>query len=277
MNMDAAITPTRLAAAARGISAAARSSTCAAQPAFDATRDVIPGAMRRAPEAVAAWASELEPWRPVVVYCVHGHEVGAERCARRCASAASTRAISKAVSRRWRAAGGATTPYRAADALGHARAAEDRPHRVPVARAALHRSGGRVLLRADRRGARVRRRATAPRRTTSPDVDVRARRRRMQLRRVHPPARARRPGARRARDDRARRGHRDARPRAAGARAARGVARACRRMFADDHAMLRGACSSTTRSTRGAARRGETHGWNPRDRCAPWRRERQRR
>ncbi|HVF63331.1 MAG TPA: chromate resistance protein ChrB domain-containing protein [Casimicrobiaceae bacterium] len=35
----------------------------------------IPMALRREPETVASWAAELEPWRPVVVYCVHGHEV----------------------------------------------------------------------------------------------------------------------------------------------------------------------------------------------------------
>jgi len=36
----------------------------------------IPMSIRREPEAVDAWAAHLEPWRPVVVYCVHGHEVG---------------------------------------------------------------------------------------------------------------------------------------------------------------------------------------------------------
>ena len=45
------------------------------QPAFDADRHVIPGAIRRAPETIAEWATSLEPWRPVTVYCVHGHEV----------------------------------------------------------------------------------------------------------------------------------------------------------------------------------------------------------
>jgi len=35
----------------------------------------LPMALRREPEALEQWAVELEPWRPVVVYCVHGHEV----------------------------------------------------------------------------------------------------------------------------------------------------------------------------------------------------------
>lgn len=46
------------------------------QPAFEADPQVIPGAVRRLPEAVGDWAGTLEPWRPVVVYCVHGLEVG---------------------------------------------------------------------------------------------------------------------------------------------------------------------------------------------------------
>ena len=167
---------------------------------------------------------------------------------------------------RWRADGGATTPFARADALGHARAAEDRPHRVPVARPALHRSVGGVLLRADRGSARVRRgaRRDAVRHSRR---RVHARRRRVQLRRVHPPPRARRSGARRARDDRARRRHRRARARAAGAGPARGVARAVgdvRRRPRDaalGHARLRRALRVVPR------RAGETHGWYP-ERCA---------
>src|SRR5215470_16510664 len=36
----------------------------------------LPQAIKRDPAAVDTWVDELEPWRPVVVYCVHGHEVG---------------------------------------------------------------------------------------------------------------------------------------------------------------------------------------------------------
>jgi rhodanese-related sulfurtransferase len=46
------------------------------QAAFDEDPRTIPGAIRRLPEAIDDWASALEPWRTVVVYCVHGHEVG---------------------------------------------------------------------------------------------------------------------------------------------------------------------------------------------------------
>ncbi|WP_439888077.1 rhodanese-like domain-containing protein [Pseudomonas sp. MBLB4123] len=45
------------------------------QPAFIGSPQVIPGALRRLPEAVAAWAGTLPGGRDVVVYCVHGHEV----------------------------------------------------------------------------------------------------------------------------------------------------------------------------------------------------------
>jgi Fe-Mn family superoxide dismutase len=44
-------------------------------PAVAAEPAVIPGAVWRDPEAVDAWAGALPATRPVVVYCVHGHEV----------------------------------------------------------------------------------------------------------------------------------------------------------------------------------------------------------
>ena len=37
---------------------------------------MIAGAQWRDPAAVAEWAGELDSGRPVVVYCVYGHEVG---------------------------------------------------------------------------------------------------------------------------------------------------------------------------------------------------------
>jgi thiosulfate sulfurtransferase len=36
---------------------------------------VIPGAIRRDPETVATWWRDLDLARPIVVHCVHGHEV----------------------------------------------------------------------------------------------------------------------------------------------------------------------------------------------------------
>jgi rhodanese-related sulfurtransferase len=44
-------------------------------PAFDTDDRMLAGATRRLPDTVATWGDELGNGRPVVVYCVHGHEV----------------------------------------------------------------------------------------------------------------------------------------------------------------------------------------------------------
>jgi Fe-Mn family superoxide dismutase len=43
---------------------------------FQQAATMIPGARRHDPATVAQWAAELPTDRPVVVYCVYGHEVG---------------------------------------------------------------------------------------------------------------------------------------------------------------------------------------------------------
>jgi rhodanese-related sulfurtransferase len=43
--------------------------------AFDDDTASIPGALRAAPDAIATWMPLLTKTRPIVVYCVHGHEV----------------------------------------------------------------------------------------------------------------------------------------------------------------------------------------------------------
>jgi rhodanese-related sulfurtransferase len=45
------------------------------QDAFSADDKMIVGALRRSPDDVEKWRSELPPGRRVVAYCVHGHEV----------------------------------------------------------------------------------------------------------------------------------------------------------------------------------------------------------
>jgi rhodanese-related sulfurtransferase len=45
------------------------------RPAFEAEPRLIPGAVWKEPQEVAIWADALNRNRPVVVYCVHGHEV----------------------------------------------------------------------------------------------------------------------------------------------------------------------------------------------------------
>jgi rhodanese-related sulfurtransferase len=43
---------------------------------FDGDDKVIAGAVRREPENMGIWPQQLPAGHPVVVYCVHGHEVG---------------------------------------------------------------------------------------------------------------------------------------------------------------------------------------------------------
>ena len=80
------------------------------QPAFDADLHVIPHAIRRAPEAIADWASALEPWRPVTVYCVHGHEVSQNAAAFLCAAGLDARTLDGGIEG-WREHGGETPAF----------------------------------------------------------------------------------------------------------------------------------------------------------------------
>lgn len=81
------------------------------QPAFDADPSTIPGTLRCAPERVAALASTLEPWRPVIAYCVHGHEVGRDAAALLRQHGLEARHLEGGLEA-WRASGGATTRWR---------------------------------------------------------------------------------------------------------------------------------------------------------------------
>jgi rhodanese-related sulfurtransferase len=44
-------------------------------PAWEQSPRILPGARRGLPDELAAWAARLPKSKPVVVYCVHGHEV----------------------------------------------------------------------------------------------------------------------------------------------------------------------------------------------------------
>ncbi|MEO7500976.1 MAG: chromate resistance protein ChrB domain-containing protein [Casimicrobiaceae bacterium] len=79
--------------------------------AFAASPHVIPGAVRCPPESVAAAASRLEPWRPVIVYCVHGHDVGRAAAALLRERGFDARFLEGGYEA-WRAAGGAMEPHR---------------------------------------------------------------------------------------------------------------------------------------------------------------------
>jgi rhodanese-related sulfurtransferase len=80
------------------------------QPAFDADPHVIARAIRRAPEAIADWARDLEPWRAVVVYCVHGHEVSQNAAVHLRQAGFAAHTLDGGIEA-FRAEGGATTPF----------------------------------------------------------------------------------------------------------------------------------------------------------------------
>jgi rhodanese-related sulfurtransferase len=81
-------------------------------PAFAANPVVIPGAVRCPPEEVAAVASKLEPWRPVIVYCAHGQDVGRGAALLLRERGFDARFLEGGLEA-WRESGGAIEPHRA--------------------------------------------------------------------------------------------------------------------------------------------------------------------
>jgi rhodanese-related sulfurtransferase len=51
------------------------------EPAFQASPRLISGCIRRRPDTLDAWHGELATTQPIVVTCVHGHEVGQDAAA----------------------------------------------------------------------------------------------------------------------------------------------------------------------------------------------------
>jgi len=82
------------------------------QPAFEQDPGIVPGALRRLPETLDTWADAIEPWRPVVVYCVHGHEVSQGASAALRARGLDARHLAGGIEG-WRAEGHPTKPYAA--------------------------------------------------------------------------------------------------------------------------------------------------------------------
>jgi thiosulfate sulfurtransferase len=76
------------------------------RPAFEADPRMISGAVWRDPHRVDAWAAELMPGAPVVVYCVHGHEVS-NGVVDRLRDLGFDAALVEGGIEAWRAAGGA--------------------------------------------------------------------------------------------------------------------------------------------------------------------------
>ena len=67
---------------------------------------MISGALRRDPEGAAEWAKALPRARPVVVYCVHGHEVSQSAAATLDQAGIAARFLEGGIAA-WQAAGGA--------------------------------------------------------------------------------------------------------------------------------------------------------------------------
>jgi Fe-Mn family superoxide dismutase len=72
---------------------------------FEQADSLISGAAWRDPEQVLAWAGGLSKTRPVVVYCVHGHEVS-QQTADKLASLGIQASFLKGGIEDWKAAGG---------------------------------------------------------------------------------------------------------------------------------------------------------------------------
>jgi Fe-Mn family superoxide dismutase len=82
-------------------------------PVFDEAADMIAGARWRDPADVERWAATLAPSAPVVVYCVHGHEVGQSTAARLRALGVPAQYLIGGIEA-WRAAGLPLAPRRGA-------------------------------------------------------------------------------------------------------------------------------------------------------------------
>ena len=79
--MPTAISPRELAEAIQG-PAPPQIVDVRRKPAFDASAQMIAGASWRDPDNIDGWISALDTGRPVIVYCVHGHQVSQDSAAR---------------------------------------------------------------------------------------------------------------------------------------------------------------------------------------------------
>jgi rhodanese-related sulfurtransferase len=77
------------------------------KPAFDASREMLRGALRRDPEQLAAWAGSLPQAASIVVYCVHGHEVSQNAAAALSRMGMQASYLEGGLQEGWKAADGA--------------------------------------------------------------------------------------------------------------------------------------------------------------------------
>jgi thiosulfate sulfurtransferase len=76
-------------------------------PAYAGSPAMIPGACRQLPEAIETWAPTLDRSKPVVAYCVHGHEVSQGVVARLIELGIEACYLEGGIEQ-WKASGGAT-------------------------------------------------------------------------------------------------------------------------------------------------------------------------
>ena len=74
--------------------------------AFQHSVELVAGAVWHDPEQVDEWSANMDSVRPIVVYCVHGHEVS-QRCAGRLAELGFAAAYLDGGLEAWRTAKGA--------------------------------------------------------------------------------------------------------------------------------------------------------------------------
>ncbi len=86
------------------------------EAAYQAGDGVIAGAIRRTPETIADWHGQLDLARPIVVYCVHGHEVS-QGAAGFLAGQGSRAVYLEGGFEAWKAAGGKMAPKPAAPSI----------------------------------------------------------------------------------------------------------------------------------------------------------------
>lgn len=79
---------------------------------FDQADTLIPGAEWRDPAEVNAWSAQLPKDKPVMVYCVYGHEVGRSTAMRLRAAGVDARFLSGGIDG-WKAAGRPLAPKKA--------------------------------------------------------------------------------------------------------------------------------------------------------------------
>ena len=123
--------------------------------AFDSGQLLIIGAARRLPDDVSKWRNALPAGRPMVAYCVHGHEVS-QSVASTLRGVGMTASYLEGGIAAWQERKLPTRLKRdAREQVGHSRASQDRPHRLSLAGEPLRRSRSRIHLRSRRRSSKV--------------------------------------------------------------------------------------------------------------------------